>query len=430
MLRDRFLRMARREWEILWALPRNARVLLGTSSIFAFAMPVIYIFVSAFIMRNSRDMVKVMAYQIASYASIPLAFYANGLLLRRFKASTLYACGLALSGVVVFALTTISDLELVGVIVAGLVMGVSAGLHWSNRNLLALAYTRDDFRNYYFALEGFVSCVSGVVVPAVVGAFIVWCGAHTSSDAGVTLAYRIVAGVVMALSLAATWMVSRGNFAHLEAPVGVRLRYDRLWCGLLMTAMLRGMGHILQAALPVVMVMQMLGDQENVLGVVQSVGALAAAALVYVVGRKAAPRHRWGILAAALCAYACGAGINAFYFCSWTILLFLVCMLIAHPMIEFAYSPIQLRVMDRAVRHNRDSGYAHLCGFEMGLLGGRLLGGVIFVFFATRFPAAIALRCVLGTLALAQLVSLPVAYALVSRLREASFEIEACGSEV
>jgi YQGE family putative transporter len=412
------------EHALLHALPRNARVLLGTSSIFAFAMPVINIFVSAFIMRNSQDVVKVMVFQLASYTGVPITFYVNGLLLRRFNASTLYGAGMALSGCVLFVLTSLSALELSGILVTGLTMGVAIGFHWANRNLLALSNTRDIFRNYYFAIEGFFFCVSGVVVPAAVGAFISWSGTGVGPDAGANLAYRTVAGGAMLLALAATWMVSRGDFPRVPAPVAIALRFDRIWCGLLALSVFKGVVHVFQSVLPVMLVMQLLGDREHVLGAIQSVGALIAAGLVYVVGRNTRPCHRLGVFGVALGIYALGAGRNACWFAPWSVLFFVVCFLVSQPLSELAYSPIQLLVMDRAVRRDASCGYAYLCGYEMGLYAGRLFGGSVFIAVALFFSGELALRYVLIALALLQLVSIPVARAVVSALRADDFEVE------
>lgn len=420
MIRDLF----RHEQELLRALPRNARVLLGTSSIFVFAMPVINIFVSAFIMRNSQDVVKVMAFQLASYTGVPITFYVNGLLLRQFNAATLYAAGMALSGCVLFVLTSLAALELTGILVAGLTMGVAIGLHWANRNLLSLANTRDVFRNYYFAIEGLFYCVSGVVVPAAVGAFISWSGTGLGPDAGANMAYRIVAGAVLLLALAATWMITRGDFERVPAPVGIALRFDRIWCGLLTLSVFKGVVQVFQSALPVMLVMQMLGDREHVLGAVQSAGALIAAGLVYLVGRNTRPCHRLGVFGVALVIYAFGAGLNACWFAPWSVLFFVVCFLVSQPLAELAFSPIQLLVMDRAVRRDGSCGYAYLCGYEMGLYAGRLFGGGVFIGVALFFSGVLALRYVLIALALLQLVSLPVARAVVAALRAEDFEVE------
>ncbi len=74
-----------KEYAIFLACPRDMRGLLITNMIYAFVLPVIEIFVAAYVMRNSHDVSKVVTYQLAIYAGDPLAFWINGILLGRIK---------------------------------------------------------------------------------------------------------------------------------------------------------------------------------------------------------------------------------------------------------------------------------------------------------------------------------------------------------
>lgn len=405
------------EWGLLRALPRNARFLLGTSTLYAFAAPVISVFISAYIMRSSQDVVKVMAFQLASYSAVPLTFYLNGLLLRRFSASLLYAFGLLFSGVALMVMTSLMTLDMADVVLAGVVMGVATGFHWANRNLLSLAYTHDASRNYYFGLESFVSCVSGVLMPAAVGAFIAWSSRANGVGLGAHAAYRLVAGGVVALALCASYVVMRGNFGRGAPPAFVRLRFDRVWCGLMTLSALKGAVQMFQAAMPAMLIMRVLGAGESALGAVQSMGALLAAALVYLIGRNARTGHRLAIMAVALVINLAGTAGNAVWFNAAAVLTFLVCFLISQPMVELAYSPILLQVLDRATLREKGSAYAYFCGHEMGLYAGRLIGAGAFIWVARGISDQVALRYVLSVVAALQLLSLPIARGILKRMK-------------
>src|SRR5436305_2023760 len=84
------------EFRYFKTMPRDMRVLLVTNSIYAFVIPVIEIFVGAYIMRNSNDPKIVALYQLTVYAGIPITFLVNGFLLNRVKISTLYSFGMLL----------------------------------------------------------------------------------------------------------------------------------------------------------------------------------------------------------------------------------------------------------------------------------------------------------------------------------------------
>ena len=112
--------------------PHNFRVLMLTNLIYAFVLPVIEIFVAAYVMRSSDDPVKVVVYQLTIYTGIPLTFLLNGYLLNRFNIRTLYSIGMMLSGVSMMIMTSLQTLDLTGIAAAGLTMGMSFGFYWAN----------------------------------------------------------------------------------------------------------------------------------------------------------------------------------------------------------------------------------------------------------------------------------------------------------
>jgi len=162
------------EYRVFLTYPRDMRVLLVTNLIYALVMPVIEMFIGAYVMRKSDDVKMVVTYQLAVYAGIPATFFINGILLRHFRIQTLYSCGMMLSGLSMIVMMSLPQLRASGLAVAGLLMGVSFGLYWSNRDFLALSSTEDSNRNYYYGLEAFFATNTGIVVPMVIGAFIGW----------------------------------------------------------------------------------------------------------------------------------------------------------------------------------------------------------------------------------------------------------------
>lgn len=135
--------------------PHDFRILVLTNMIYALVLPVIDIFVAAYVMRNSNDPVKVVIYQLTIYTGIPLTFLLNGFLLNRFSIKTLYSAGMMLSGVSMMVMMSLKTLDLTGIGIAGMIMGMSFGFYWANRDYLALAITNDSNRNYYYGLETF-----------------------------------------------------------------------------------------------------------------------------------------------------------------------------------------------------------------------------------------------------------------------------------
>jgi len=107
--------------------PKPMRVLLLTNLIYAMVMPIVELFVGAYIMRNSSDISLVVIFQLAVYTGIPLTFLINGYFLNGVKIAWLYSLGMILSGVSMFAMMSLDDLSTAGIFFAGLIMGLSYG---------------------------------------------------------------------------------------------------------------------------------------------------------------------------------------------------------------------------------------------------------------------------------------------------------------
>src|SRR5277367_926853 len=150
-----WLKKPNQEYAFFLQLPRPTRVLLITNLIYAFVIPVIEIFVGAYIMRSSNDPKIVALYQLTVYTGIPITFLLTGYLLRWIKISKLYSFGMLLSGLSMLVMMSLQHLSATGVGVAGILMGCSFGFFWANRDFLALNTTNNSNRNYYYCLETF-----------------------------------------------------------------------------------------------------------------------------------------------------------------------------------------------------------------------------------------------------------------------------------
>lgn len=77
-----------------------------------------------------------------------------------------------LSGVSMIIRISLKTLDLTGIGIAGMTLGLSFGLYWSNRGCLALAITNDKNRNYYYGLETFIYTIIAIAISATIGWFI------------------------------------------------------------------------------------------------------------------------------------------------------------------------------------------------------------------------------------------------------------------
>lgn len=387
-----------KEFQFFLSHPLGMRTLLLTNLLYALVMPIVELFVGAYIMRNSEDISLVVIFQLAVYTGIPLTFMINGFLLNRFPIARMYSLGMLLSGVSMFAMMSLDHLDTLGVFFAGLIMGLSYGFFWANRDLLALNTTHDANRNYYYGIETFFYTMTGIVVPLAAGAFIAasekngWFGGH------VNVAYHGLTIFVLALSVFASILVHRGQFQNPKKAPFLFAKFDRLWNKMLGLASLKGVaqGYIVTA--PTMLIMTLVG-KEGALGLIQGVAAFLSAILLYVLGRVTGPKHRLMIYGIGCALFVLGALFNAGMYSSLGVILFMLCLLFARPLLDIAYFPIQLKVIDVVAEKEKRNEFAYIFNHELGLYLGRLLGCGLFIVLARYVSEYAALRYALLVIA-------------------------------
>ena len=409
----------RKELEVFRRCPRSMQVLMVSNMMYALVLPVIEIFVAAYVMRNSRAVAKVVTYQLSIYAATPLAFYLNGKLLGRVGAKHLYAAGMLLSGVAMMLMMQLSILTPIGVATSGFTMGLATGLFWANRGYLALTATNDSNRNYFYGVEMFVATLAAVAVPALIGWFISGTTLYGWLGGIPNRAYHIIAMVVFGLTVLAAGILERGTFRNAKSTRFIFFQFHSLWRRMLVLALLKGLaqGYIVTA--PAMLIMLLVG-QEGTLGATQAIGGIFTACLMYMAGRIAAPKHRIIVFSAGLLLFLLGAVTNTLLFNAVGVLVFIACLILAKPLLDLAYYPIQLQVIDVVSRLEGRNEYAYIFNHEFGLFTGRLLGCGLFLGIAYGWSGNAALKYALPVIALLQLLSIRVAGQIARGLDAAS----------
>lgn len=389
----------------------NFKVLVLTNLIYSIVLPVIDIFVAAYVMRSSNDPVKVVVYQLTIYSGIPITFLINGYLLRTFSIKTLYSLGMMLSGISMMVMMSLTTLDTVGIGIAGLIMGMSFGFYWANRDFLSLAITNDENRNYYYGLETFFYTIIAIIIPFSIGAFIEY---QSAISGNAQLAYRIVTGFVVFVTILASVMCFRGNFANPTEKKFIYFKFDPYWYKLLRLASLKGLVQGFLVTAPAMLIMLLVG-KEGALGTAQSVGAIIAAFVMYIIGRKTTPKHRVYVFGAGLLLFAIAAIINGVLYNSTGVILFMLLLLLAKPLLDIAYYPIQYSVIDILTKKEKRSEFAYILNHEAGLYIGRLVGAGTFLVLAYCFSVEIALRYAIVIVAIIQLASYWVAKDIIKQ---------------
>lgn len=403
----------RREYNFFLSMPRDMRTLLITNIIYALVLPVIDLFVGAYIMRSSNEPRLVAIYQLTVYTGIPITFLINGYLLNYIKIAHLYSFGMLLSGLSMVFMMTIKVMSPMGVALAGLIMGSSFGFFWANRDFLALNTTNDGNRNYYYGLETFFYTITTIIVPFFIGWFLIRSTQSTLIN-NINTAYKIVTGAVFLLTILSSIIIHQEKFKNPTQKRFVYFRFDKLWSRMLLLSSLKGLAQGYLVTAPAILIMRLVGD-EGSLGTIQSISGVIAAVVLYVIGRISKPKDRIYIFSAGLVIFFIGTLFNGILFSATGVIVFMICKVMFQPLHDIAYFPIQMDVIDVLASKEKRNQFAYIFNHEFGLYIGRFAGLGLFILLIYYVSESFALKYSLIIIAVVQLLSIPVAKGLIRK---------------
>ena len=256
----------------------NMRTLLVTNMLYALVLPIVEIFVGAYIMRNTSDPVMVAFYQLAMYIGIITTSLVNGYLLKKYSVKTLYSIGILVSGISMFGMMTIKSLGFVEL-----------------------------------GLAGFL--ITSIGVPLIIGAFISQIDGKEVFGFlfNINTSYCVVTMAAVVITVIACMTLWKGKFENPKETNFLYFRFNILWKKMLWLAGLKGMVQGFLVTAPAILVLKLVGD-EGALGLIQGVSGALTAVLVYVLGRMARPQDRLKIFVGGLIVFFAGTLFNGILF--------------------------------------------------------------------------------------------------------------------
>ncbi len=397
--------------------PLNMRTLLVTNMLYALILPIIEIFVGAYIMRNTGSPSFVIIYQLCMYIGVVSTSVLNGAMLKIFRVNLLYMFGIILSAISLMVMMFVESISIVELGIAGFILGASTGFFWTNRYLLTLNSTNDGNRNYFFGLESFFFSLWSIVVPLIVGVFLATIDGkmilgHTLD---INAGYQLITVVVFIIAVLASIVLSRGKFSNPVQKKFIYFRFHVLWQKLLMLAGLKGMVQGFLVTAPAILVMKLVGD-EGSLGLIQGIGGGLTAILVYVLGRISKPQHRMYIFGFGLFVFFIGTLVNGLMFSAFGVIVFVLCKVLFQPLHDLAYFPTMMKTIDAVSSIEKRNEYAYIMSHEVGLFVGRASGMLLFILLAYVISEDFALKYALVIVGAIQLISLPLAQHIIKEI--------------
>ena len=397
--------------------PLNIRTLLLTNLLYALILPIIEIFVGAYIMRNTGSPSYVVIYQLCMYVGVVCTSVLNGALLKIFKVNLLYMFGIILSAISLMVMMFVESIGILELGIAGFVLGASTGFFWTNRYLLTLNSTNDGNRNYFFGVESFFFSLWSIVVPLIVGVFLATIDGKVilGHTLNVNAGYQFITVMVFIIAVLASIVLSRGKFVNPVQKKFIYFKFHSLWQKLLALAGLKGMVQGFLVTAPAILVMKLVGD-EGSLGLIQGVGGGLTAILVYVLGRISKPQHRMYIFGFGLFVFFIGTVVNGLMFSAFGVIVFVLCKVLFQPLHDLAYFPTMLKTIDAVSAIEKRNEYAYIMSHEVGLFVGRAFGMLLFIILAYMISEEFALKYALVIVGALQLISLPLAQHIIKEI--------------
>lgn len=380
-------------------LSADVRKLLLSYYLYLVAYPLFAVFINAYLWRQGEDLISLIIYNLFYCFGLPIGFYSNGLLLRRFHTLRLYALGGILEGLAA-VLVVVFPLEISGsLILYGLLAGFGAGLYWSNKNYLSLRLTRGTNRLYYNTLESAGDMIINMIVPALAGIFIA-----AGSRWGWYLpdtAYKWLMLVALAIVALAGWIVQSSKIKDLENEPMFLPRASSRWGLVRLYNVLANLVVGAEFIIPGVLVLTLVG-KEGTLGIITSATAILSAVCLYLLGRLGRLESTWKVIAVAGLIYLFGASLLAFSFSPISVLVYMAVSTIGW---AFRWPPSYAVIMETMDREAPKNQYAYICDNELTFNLGRSLG-ILLIFALQTIDQNIALRFVPLIVGLVSLVAI------------------------
>jgi len=270
----------------------------------------------------------------------------------------------------------------------GLLFGFATGVYWANRNFLTLKSIESEDRIYFTGLENVLAILSAIVIPLTIGWFLVL--GEKTDWYSVDRAYQVMVLLALLLSLLVGWLPQR---IRLQSPYLKHVRIQKMtagWNTLRWLEFSHGLQHGVEGVLPILLVLTFVGA-EGSLGTLQSLSAVLSAIIVYIVGKRAAQKHRVTILGVWIVGLILAASVFSITFSALGVIAYFTIVSLTDSFRWLSLTPMMYDVIDAEQEITHEHHYSYIFDREIYLAIGRVLSLVIF-YFISQYDGAAALR--------------------------------------
>ncbi len=370
-----------KEIEHFQKLSESAQKLAVSYFLQGAAYPLVSTFINAFIWRQQQEPASVALYNLGNFIGLPLTFYINGLLLRKFKINQLYFIGAILTAISAALVIFYQQFSPIYYLIYGCIYGIGNGFYWANRNFLTLKETKSHERNYFIGLNFSVDTVTSIIIPFIIGWLIVlWSNS-----------YQMMIVLAFLMFLGAGLVVLKNHYASPVVPFIFVKNLTQRWTGVRFLTVVIGAAEGIFFFLPTLLILLKLGS-EGILGTVNSIIAILSAALIYFYGRKAQIRHQKPIFLVNLIVGLFSSLIIAVYYTWLGVFIYTT---ISSLVVTFAWltsDPMVMDITDAEVGQDEKKRYSMVFDRELFLNIGRWMSVLVFLIMLNKFSQEVAFR--------------------------------------
>lgn len=392
------------------SISKNERRILLSFFLFVLAWPIFSTFTNTFLWRSSGSPVDLAVYNVGMYVGMPLGFFMNAGLLRRFGYKRLFLAGCVLLGIAPLLLTVVHPSSLLAIAAFGVFLGLPTGLYWGNRNLITLCATERCDRLRFLSMEATQNTVAGILAPLVVGHWL------ASTAGNVAWAYTALMAVGFLVLVTSGLLI---RFASVDVPHRAaaprRIRgASTLWNRQRWFEGLIGAMTVGESTVSLLVILTFLG-LEGAVGSTKSGIAVLTAGMMYAFGKKIPESRYSGVLWVAFWIIGASAAVFAWRFDGPGSIPFFVATGIIVAFRSTTAMSMMYKTVDREVVRTGGNRFLYLFDREVCLNAGRVAMLVVLM-FAFAFAPSLTLRY---ALLLTVLLHLPM-IALMRRIQAAT----------
>lgn len=387
---DTLKRFVKKEREYFDELGDDAKHLLFSYVLSAITNPILWVFLNAFLWEKSHNNLSLVGwYNLAFFIGIPLGFYLNGQLLKKFQPTVMYLLGCVSQGIIVSLLIFFSVINYPFLFAFGIIFGLATGLYWSNRNLLSLRATTPENRIYFTSLESTLSIPLNIIVPLIIGWFLFYGGSthwYTKQQA-----YQYIA-LFSIVSLFWTGFIVRNVKISLTPVKYLILRKTSShWHVFRSFTVISGLQSGINIFLPTIIILTLLG-KENALGTVTSGASLLSLGAIYLTGRFLKPKHRIKIIFMSFLLYLAGSLSFGLLYSAVGVLVYFAFTAFQGPFDWTGSMSLAQDTIDTEEEKSQYNHYVYVLDQEIFLNVGRITGLGILFFLIHTFSNTFTLR--------------------------------------